>query len=177
MTRKVVSAFVAIVVLILSFTGCSGDIKSETPVMLEQVNTEGRYAARGYLESILTGDREMFNKCYPEGFVDDLNAASGVDVFDEYAKATRINGVILGTASVGATDYTVDNGFDEAHMRARICSVMGFEYSEVGRIQVQVVRAFFKNDSESVNTDFHFVVFEKGGSWYMFESLRSEAGY
>ena len=64
--RKTEVCFVLITVLLFCFAGCSGKKNTtgyEDPVTLEQVNTEGRYVARGFLEAIFTDDRELFNKC------------------------------------------------------------------------------------------------------------------
>ena len=178
--RKISAAFIAVCIFVLALTGCSGNagnITVEAPVTLQQVNTEGKYAARGYLESILSGDRELFNACYPAGFVDDLNEVAGVDVFDQYMQTIKMTGTVMGTASAGFRDYSIENGYDTAQMRARICYVTGKEYGNVGKIQIQKVRAFFQNDQENYEADFFFVVFESEGSWYMFESYRKEAEF
>ena len=173
--RKTAVCFVLITVLIFCFAGCSGKKNTtgyEDPVTLEQVNTEGRYVARGFLEAIFTDDRELFNKCYPDGFIDRVNMAAGSDIFEQYRSVADINAVISGTAYVDSRDATVENGFDAAMLRSKICMTSGFEYSEVGAIQIQKIKGFFKNDVESIDSDFYFVVYEACGNWYMFETYK-----
>ena len=48
----------------------------------------------------------------------------------------------------------------------------GFEYSEVGLIQIQKIRGFFANDLESIESDFYIVVYEADGNWYMLETYK-----
>lgn len=179
--RKTISAIILLIVFTISFTGCGNKAETavtpESPVTVSQVNTEGKYAARAFLESIFSDDRDLFNRCYPEGFVDRLGAASNTDIFEEYKKITAINIDITGTAYAGSKDYTLNNGFDEAGTRSRICMVTGLEYSSVGKIQIQKVRVFFRNANEIANSDFYYIVYQSNGSWYVFESFTGDAGF
>ena len=59
-------------------------------------------------------------------------------------------------------------------MRSRISRVTGLEYSEIGLIKVEKIKAYFKSDTEEADTEFRFIVFENAGSWYMFETYRGE---
>ncbi|MCR4556584.1 MAG: hypothetical protein K5779_02010 [Saccharofermentans sp.] len=175
--RKIFSVMTVLMALMLFLTGCGKSavaVKAELPVTLEQVNTEGKFVARAFLESIFTDDRDMFNKCYPAGYLERLGEASEADVFEEFKKAMTINAQVNGTAYAGSVDCTVANGYDEAAIRSGICFVTGLQYSSVGQIQIQKIRVFFSNGAEKVETDFYFVVYEADGSWYMSENYRGD---
>ncbi len=178
--RKVLAFIMLMVFSVFSFAGCSKpsqEIGPEAPVTMEQVNTDGQYVARAYIESLFTDNRAMFEKCYPEGFLDKLGRASNSDLYDQYRSVMNINSTVLGTASAGHKDYTMENGFDEAGMRASICMITGLDYSAVGLIQIQKVKVFFSNGQESMASDFIYIVFESNGSWYMLESYQSDAEF
>jgi hypothetical protein len=133
--RKVLAFIMLMVFSVFSFAGCSKpsqEIGPEAPVTMEQVNTDGQYVARAYIESLFTDNRAVFEKCYPEGFLDKLGRASNSDLYDQYRSVMNINSNVLGTASAGHKDYTMENGFDEAGMRASICMITGLDYSAVG---------------------------------------------
>ena len=59
--HKIISAFIFLFVFVIVLTGCGKKdenvIKAESPVTVSQVNTEGRYVARAFLESIFSDDR------------------------------------------------------------------------------------------------------------------------
>ena len=144
---------------------------------MEQLNTSGEYVARGYMEALFTDNRAMFDKCYPEGFMEQLGESSGDDLYSQYRSVMQINAVVNGTASTGYRDYCLANGDDEAVMRSNICLLTGFEYSSVGRIQIQKVTVFFSKGNESASADFYYVVYEANGSWYMLEGYQGETGF
>jgi len=176
--RKKFSLIAILMVFVMVLAGCGKSaatvIKAETPVSMEQVNTEGKYVARAFLESIFTDDREMFYKCYPSGYIERLGEASDVDVFEEFKNVMTVNAQVTGTAYAGSVDCTVANGYDEASMRSGICFVTGLEYSSVGKIQIQKIKVFFTNGTERVDTDFYFVVYESDGVWYLSENYRGD---
>ena len=176
--RKFFVSLMFIAFVIIAFTACSGNreqaVKVEDPVTIEQVNTDSGFVARAFIESVFTEDREMFHSCYPDGFVDAVGQAAGVDFFDEYTKSAKIRDGIVGTASTGQTDYTVENGYDAAYMRSRISFATGIEYDLIGQIRLQTVTAVFTNGTERGDMMFQFVVFEIDGSWYMFERYTGE---
>ena len=175
--RKTLSAIALILVLVFGFTACgskSKDPQIEPQVTMDQVNTYGEYVARAYIESLFTDNRAMFDKCYPEGFLDKLGESSGDDLYTQYRDVLKINAVVNGTASTGYRDYTIANGYDEASMRSSICLLTGLEYSSVGRIQIQKVTVFFSKDTESATADFYYVVYELNGSWYMLEGCQKD---
>ena len=178
--RRILISIVMIMVAVFFLPGCSSDNKSfkiEKPVTLKQVNSDGKYVARAFLESIFNDDREMFNKCYPDGFVDSLNNSSGSDLFSVYSQLTDINGSLSGTGYAGSKDYTIDNGFDESLMKSRICLTTGIEYSDVEKIQIQKITARFVNSVETVDSDFYFVVYKSGGNWYFLEFFKDDTGF
>ena len=168
--RKVLAVLMTAVFL-LAFAGCSGktNFEYEDFVTMEQLNTEGKYVARGYIESLFLGNREMFVKCFPEGYVDELGKAAGIDVFEQFASATVISGTYMGDACREYRDVTVQNGYDAATFRSRICRVAGCEYSDVGNIQIQKVQVLYKNAKAEKIADFYLTVYEIGGTWYMYE--------
>lgn len=179
--RKIAVSIVLILVFVLCFAGCSGKEEEiiskeqktyEDPVTLEQVNTDGRYVARAFLESIFSDNKDLFEKCYPAGFIDRVNQAAGGDIYEQYRSVANISGEISGTAYVDSRDVKAENGMDEAPLRSRICMTSGFEYSEVGLIQIQKIRGFFANDLESIESDFYIVVYEADGNWYMLETYK-----
>ena len=176
--RKILVSIMALVLVFTMLSACSDNrgnaVKIEDPVTIEQVNTDSGFVARAFIESVFTDDREMFISCYPEGFVDAVSQAAGLDFFDEYTKSAKIRDGIVGTASTGQTDYTVENGYDAAYMRSRISFATGIEYDLIGQVRLQTVTAVFKNGAESGNMIFQFVVFEIDGSWYMFERYTGE---
>ncbi|MBR3342196.1 MAG: hypothetical protein IKG30_11325 [Clostridiales bacterium] len=175
--RRFLTIVTVIIAVVLVFSACSKKksdkrvVSVESPVIMEQVNTESNYVARAYLESLFLGDEEMFDKCYPEGFVKLLGEANDVDVFEVYKKAVNINGDIIGTANAGSTEYTMENGFDQAGMKSRIAHVTGLEYSDIEQIRLQKVRACFTNGVELAESEFSFIVYKTNGSWYMLESV------
>ena len=178
--RKTLSAIALILVLVFGFTACgskSKDPQIEPQVTMDQVNTSGEYVARAYIESLFTDNRAMFDKCYPEGFLDKLGESSGDDLYTQYRDVLKINAVVNGTASTGYRDYTIANGYDEASMRSSICLLTGLEYSSVGRIQIQKVTVFFSKDTESATADFYYVVYELNGSWYMLEGCQKDVAF
>ena len=178
--RKTLSAIALILVFVFAFTAC--DSKTNQPqiepqVTMDQVNTSGEYVARAYMESLFTDNRAMFDKCYPEGFLEKLGDSSGDDLYSQYRSVMKIDAVVNGTASTGYRDYCVANGYDEAGMRSSICLLTGLEYSDVGRIQIQKVTVFFSKNSESVSADFYYVVYELNGSWYMLEGCQNDVEF
>ena len=178
--RKTLSAIALILVFVFAFTACGSKTKEpqiEPQVTMEQVNTSGEYVARAYMESLFTDNRAMFDKCYPEGFLDQLGESSGDDLYSQYRSVMKIDAVVNGTASTGYRDYSIANGFDEAGMRSGISFLTGFEYSEVGRIQIQKVTVFFSKNTESVTADFYYVVYEVNGSWYMLEGCQNDVEF
>ena len=178
--RKTTSLLVLLVAVVMLFSACSDNKKPEVrvdlPVSTEQVNTDSQYVARAYLESLFLGDEAMFDKCYPDGFIEKLEEINNVDVFERYRDTLRINGDIVGTRNDSFIEYTLANGYDEAGMKSRICHVTGFEYSDVGQIRIQKIKACFTNGVETVETDFSFYVYEVNGSWYMLEGVVGQTG-
>ena len=177
--RKTLSVITVLIAVVFLFAGCGKNTKLtlnvEPPVTMEQVNTESHFVARAYLESLFLGDEEMFNKCYPDGFIKTLNEVNNVNVFERYREATKINGEIVGTVNVGYVDFTIANGFDEPGMRSRICHVTGLEYTDIGQIRIQKITACFTNGVETVNSDFSYYVYEVNGNWYMLEGVVNSA--
>ena len=178
--RRMMAAAIAVMLLVLCITGCAGKeqkIVPEAPVTIDQVNTDGRFVARGFLEALFTDNRAMFDKCYPEGFFERLGDISGDDLYGQYRNIFNIRASVSGTASAGYKDYCLANGYDEAVMRSRICLLTGFEYSSIGLVQIQKVTVFFSSGTENVTADFYYVVYEAGGSWYMLEGYQEDAGF
>ena len=178
--RKVLSALTISLVFVLFITGCSGKpqvARPEQQITMEQVNTEGKYVARAFIESIFTDNKAMFDKCYPDGFFERINDSSESALYDQYRSVMKIDATVNGTASTGYRDYCLANGDDEAVMRSNICLLTGFEYSSVGRIQIQKVTVFFSKGNESASADFYYVVYEANGSWYMLEGYQGETGF
>lgn len=173
--RRLLALLAVIAAGILVLTACSKSkntaltLTVEPPVTIEQVNSDSSTVARAYLESLLFGNKEMFGKCYPEGFLEALSTSSGTDVYDAYREAMKINASLVGTADAGYKDYTIENGYDPALIRSRISHVTGFEYSDIGQIRSQKVTACFTNGTDTVNSDFRFIVYEVDGTWYMLE--------
>lgn len=177
--RKVLAIILSVVFCFALF-GCSSDPAKdfvfEDLVTMEQLNTEGKYVARGYLESLFLNNREMFNNCFPEGYVEDLEKVAGGDVFEQFAKTTIISGDFIGAATTDYIDVSVNNGYDVATIRSQICRVANCEYSDIGNIQIQKVQILFLNNKKKVVTDFYFTVYEMDGRWYMYE-LWSTKGF
>ena len=180
--RKYLTIVTVLIAVILVFSACS-DKKSdkrvvsvESPVIMDQVNTDSKFVARAYLESMFLGDENMFVKCYPEGFIKNLEEANGVNVFERYKEAVKFNGDIIGTADAGTTEYTIENGFDQAAMKSRIAHVTGFEYSDIEQIRIQKVRACFTNGVDLAESEFGFIVYKANGSWYMLEGIPDDSG-
>ena len=169
--RKVL-AVILVIVFGLTMFGCSDTTKDfvyEDLVTMEQLNTEGKYVARGYLESLFLNNREMFTKCFPEGYVEDLEKVVGGDVFDTFLSNIEVGGDFIGAATTDYRDVTVNTGYDVATIRSQICRVANCEYSDIGNIQIQKVRVLFMNSKEKTISDFYFTVYEIEGSWYMYE--------
>lgn len=177
--RKLSVVLVTVFVFVFVFAGCGKKEFSgpEAPVTAEQVHTDGQYAARAYVESLLNGDKTLFLECYPDGFIDELNASAGVDVYEEYRKAVKYSGEFLGTSFVDYKDFIQQNGFDDQYMRSRINSVMAIPYEDIGIIRVEKISAYFVYDGEQVNTNFFVVVFEYQGSWYVIESISGKGEF
>ena len=177
--RKLSVVLITVFVFVFVFAGC-GKKETEGPeafITADQVHTDGQYAARAYVESLLKGDKDLFLACYPDGFIDQLNASAGVDVFEEYRKAVKFDGEFLGTRFVDYKDFIQQNGYDDQYMRSRISSVMAIPYEEIGVIRVEKISAYFKYSDEQVNTHFFVVVFEYQGSWYVIESLSGKGEF
>ena len=177
--RKLSIVLITVFVFVFVFAGCGKKEVSgpEAPVTAEQVHTDGQYAARANVESLLNGDKTLFLECYPDGFIDELNASAGVDVYEEYRKAVKYSGEFLGTSFVDYKDFIQQNGFDDQYMRSRINSVMAIPYEEIGIIRVEKISAYFVYDGEQVNTNFFVVVFEYQGSWYVIESISGKGEF
>ena len=92
--RKITAAALALFIFMISITACSNPQSTgngaETPVTVEQENTEGKLVARAYIESLFWENQALFEGCYPEGFLDRLNSAAEVNVFDEYKKVCSV---------------------------------------------------------------------------------------
>ena len=91
------------------------------------------------------------------------------NVYEQFASATVISGTYMGDACREYRDVTVQNGYDAATFRSRICRVAGCEYSDVGNIQIQKVQVLYKNAKAEKVADFYLTVYEIGGTWYMYE--------
>ena len=165
-------------VFCLTLFGCSSDPANdfvyEDLVTMEQLNTDGKYVARGYLESMFLNNREMFYKCFPEGYVEDLEKVIGGDAFEQFSSTTVISGDFIGAATTDHREVNISNGYDVASFRSRICRVADCEYSDIGKIQIQKVQVLFLNNKDKVVTDFYFTVYEMDGKWYMFELWSSK---
>ena len=178
--RKTFAVFLSLIFVITAVAGCGSkkvDFTAEDPVTAEQLNTEGKYVARGYFESIFLYNRDMFEKCFPEGYVEELGKATGVDVFEQFKNATQMKGTFMGAANADYKDYTVENGYDAGTMRSNICRVVGCEYSDIGSIQIQNVQAMFMNEKANDVVNFYFVVYEMNGKWFMYETYTEVAGF
>ncbi len=178
--RRMMAAVTAVIVLILCFAGCGSKqsaVTIDSPVTIEQVNTESRYVARAFLESIYSDNEAMFRKCYPDGFIDNVSQAAETNIFESYKNVMKINAVVTGTIDSGYQDFCVANGFDEASMRSRISFLTGLDYSVIGIIRIQKVSVVYKNSSETAVVDFYYIVYESGGSWYMLEGFKEDAGF
>ena len=180
--RRYLTIVAVLTAVLLVFSACSKKTENkkvvsvEAPVIMEQVNTDSKYVARAYLESLFLGDEKMFTKCYPDNFLEMLEEANDVDVFERYKEAARFNGEIIGTADAGYKDYTIENGYDQAAMKSRIAHVTGFEYSDIEQIRLQKVRACFTNGVDLAETEFSFIVYKSNDSWYMLESVSDDSG-
>ncbi len=176
--RKAAVLLITFMVLVFGISGCNEikeqPFKIEDPVTIEQVNTGGKYVARAFLESIFTDDRELFNKCYPDGYLERLGKAAGADVFEQYKSVMKVGSAVMGTASVDYRDYTIENGFDQASMKAHICLNTEAEYSEISQIQLQKIGVRFSGAGDTMDTYFYFVVYERNGNWYMLETFKGE---
>ena len=178
--RKYIAVLVTICFILTVFAGCSSkeeQFTAEDFVTLEQLNTDGKYVARGFFESIYTYDENMFEQCFPDGYVKALSDAAGGNVFEQYKNTMNLGGTFMGSASAGFKECTVENGFDVATIRAKICFATGFQYNDVGQIQIQKIRVQFMNEKSSMINEFYFIVYEKGGSWYMYELFTENAGF
>ena len=160
--RRILMSILVLLFVLPVFTACSGKekINVEDPVVIEQVNTESKYVARAFFESVFSNDRDMFCACFPDGFIDDLGEASGVDFFEQYTISANLSGVIIGTSSSGSTDYTVENGYDTAHMKSRISFATGIEYTEIEQISLEKITAVYKNGSEPIEAEFSVIVYK-----------------
>ena len=146
--RKTIAVLISICLTVMVFAGCTSKpdpFTAEDFVTMEQLNTEGRYVARGYLESLFLNNRAMFNSCFPEGYVEDLEKVAGGDVFEQFTATTAIGGDFLGAATTDHRDVTINNGYDVATFRSQICRVANCEYSDIGNIQIQKVQVLYMN--------------------------------
>ena len=173
MEMRKLLAVILIMAIGLTLFGCSSDpakdFVSEDLVTMEQLNTEGRYVARGYVESLFLNNRAMFNSCFPEGYVEDLEKVAGGDVFEQFTATTAIGGDFLGAATTDHRDVTINNGYDVATFRSQICRVANCEYSDIGNIQIQKVQVLYMNSKAKMIADFYLTVYEIDGTWYMYE--------
>ena len=111
----------------------------------------------------------MFNSCFPEGYVEDLEKVAGGDVFEQFTATTAIGGDFLGAATTDHRDVTINNGYDVATFRSQICRVANCEYSDIGNIQIQKVQVLYMNSKAKMIADFYLTVYEIDGTWYMYE--------
>ena len=73
-------------IFVISIAGCNNQVSKmdvDTPVTEQEVNQASDFVVRGFLESIFTKNRELFEKCFPEQFITESKNA-GVDLFDQY---------------------------------------------------------------------------------------------
>lgn len=174
--HKILTVIAVIAACILIFAACSKNkntkitLMVEPPLTIDQVNADSGKVARAYLESLFFGNKEMFTKCYPDGFIENLGNANGVDIYEQYREAMKINASLVGTADAGYKDCTIENGYDPAFVKSRISHVTGIDYSDIGQIRSQKITACFTNQVDTANTDFKFIVYEVGGTWYLLET-------
>ena len=175
--RKTISVFIAVVILCLAFAGCgkSGSKPSQTeaPVTLEQLNTDPRFVARGFLEAVLSGDKSMYLKCYPDCLTEGEDT-SLFDYFDAYKDLEVFNSDIKGTMCAGTLDVSMEKGFDEAIYRSQISSATGINYNDIGQMKIVQVNVLFANDEQSDNATVFYIVYEFDGSWYMYDIYQPE---
>lgn len=182
--RRLIAVIMTTVFAFMAFTGCSKTeetssvaVQVESPVTMEQVNTDGRYVARAFMESIYADDEELFVKCYPDGYVDRINETSDADYFEQFQETTKISAEFIGTAFVDSRDVTAENGYDVDVVRASICWPTALDSESIEAIQLQKIRVFFKNDAESAESDIFYIVYKVDGNWYLFSTYTGEATF
>ncbi|MCR4688556.1 MAG: hypothetical protein K5745_03285 [Saccharofermentans sp.] len=179
--KKLLALITTITMLTLCITSCSNipltGMDIEDPVTMEQLNTTGEYVSRGFIESIFTDNEEMFNACYPDGFIDSINSESDVPVFEEFKAAMNVDGEFLGTMFEAFNNYTEEEGYDEAGMRTSISFITGIPEEEIEALEIDKVKVYFKDSEGNAAQSIYFLVYSYQGEWYMYNVQNEDAEF
>ena len=179
--RRTIAALMTLVMLTVLMAGCSKipltGMDIADPVNMEQLNTSGEYVSRGFIESIFFDNEEMFNACYPDGFVDSINEESSSTMFEDFKEAMTVDGEFLGTMFEAYNNFTKEEGYDEDEMRFSISVVIGIPEEEIEAMQVTKIKVYFKDSEGNAAQSIYFLVFSYQGSWYMYNVQNKDAEF
>ncbi|GEM_PF-1030298 len=179
--KKVIATIIIMSAMLFSLTSCTKlpltGMDIADPVTMEQLNTDGEYVSRGFIESIFNDNEEMFNSCFPEGFIESINADSDTTVFEEYKSVLTIDGDFLGTMFEAYNNYTAEEGYDEDEMRLSISLITGIPEEDIGDLQIDKIKVYFRDDEGNAAQSIYFLVYSYQGSWYMYNVQNEDAEF
>ena len=181
MTKKLMSACLVLCLCLSLFTGCGN--KVDEFVTIENVNQSSVNVAEGFFQAIFTGDRELFNACYPASFKeyenDDGETVDMEEVFFEYSTYLDPDLTYVGASLSGYNDYDEDHGYTDFPNLAEDIAALHHTTSDM-ILQAQIVKLrlnFDDADGSRLTTDVYILVYKTDSAWYVFELQNSDAEF
>ncbi len=171
MTKKIVrlvSVIFSVIVIAALLCSCNGP-KMDEPVNTLNINSSASNVARGYYESVLFNDISLFEKCFPEEFLND----EGVDVtelFNSLRNSNLLDGEFLGSAYYSSVAFTEENGYDYELMRDNISQYHNVDRDLISDIMIVNIKLFieFEDSTNYGNSD--VLCYKYDGVWYYYQA-------
>ena len=182
MRVKAVSALLVITLFAgFVFTGCDRNAVTkmdlDDPVALEDVNKSSAQVVRAHFESLYNGNREMFEKCYPETFISELKEED-IDLYDEYTESLVVSGTFIGTQYLKYNELSEDSGYEDYDVYLdNIAMVHGVDQSKIESMQIVAIKLYFEVDGENKYLEVYSIAYCLEGNWYMYEIQDSSAEF
>ena len=163
----------------LGLTGCARNQISkmdiDPAVTVEEVNDSSAQVVRGTLEALFTGNREQFEKCFPETFIKELNEA-GIDFFENYSQGIELPGEFKGTQYLNYNELNAEGGYDDWEtFRSNIALVQGVPESDIDSMQIVHIKVYFEIDGENKYQEVYAIAYHYADAWYMYDLQDADA--
>lgn len=181
MRVRVIASAVIISLMALMFTACDRNqvttMDIDEPMTMEKVNESSANVVKAYIESIFTANREMFEKCYPEEFINGLKE-DDMDIYQQYIDTMQAPGTFIGTQYINYNEMNEEGGYDDwESFRDDISLIQGVEASSIESLQIVCVKVYFEIDGENKAQEIYAIAYKTNGAWYMYELQKADAEF
>lgn len=168
---KIVSA-VLLSVMAVGFAGCnfnSNTMTVDDPVTKETLNTSSEYVIRGFIESVFCKNREIFEMCFPEEFLE-ISKNANVDLYEQYSNSVELPGEFAGTHYESYVDFTTKTTPEDFEkFRADIALFHGLEAADITAVHLITIDVYFVINGENNYTTITAAAYCHKDKWYMYE--------